>query len=249
MLLSTATLVCAALHSPSALQQRPAPRRPALLSRRPGLVVAADLDDGGMPLEPRDELKSRFARDDGDGGPRTSFAPDAPAPAPQADAYAEAPSPNAQLLAEIRALQPEPKPEPKAERAPVDLNGINPAFLVLGALSYGAFSVLAWKFTTGSAEYFDAHQTESAFYVVNRLSSIARVVVVAMGALGTGVTCIAGFGQLALAVQVAIGISKGELDPTATRVDPYGGRKQGELEKMLGLMLGDKMAGGGPGGE
>ena len=68
-----------------------------------------------------------------------------------------------------------------------------------------------------------------------------------MGALGTGVSAIASVGQLALAVQVAIGIQKGELDPDKERDDPYGGRKLGELERMLGLMQGNKDAPGGPG--
>ena len=45
--------------------------------------------------------------------------------------------------------------------------------------------------------------------------------------------------QLALAAQVFDGIQKGELDPNAVRVDPYGGRKKGDLEKMFGFMLGD----------
>ena len=82
-----------------------------------------------------------------------------------------------------------------------------------------------------------------AFYVVARLSSVARYVVVGLGGLGGGGTSIASLGQLALAVQVQNGIMKGELDPTAQRIDPYGGRKASELEKMLGLMLGDKEAG------
>ena len=84
---------------------------------------------------------------------------------------------------------------------------------------------------------------DDAFYVVARLSGVARYVVVGMGGLGAGVTCIAALGQLALAVKVQQGIMKGELDPNAVRVDPYGGRKAGELEKMLGLMMGDKEAG------
>ena len=69
------------------------------------------------------------------------------------------------------------------------------------------------------------------------------MVVVALGSLGTGITGIAALGQLALAKQVQDGISSGELDPNAQRVDPYGGKKKGELEKMLGFMLGDKDAG------
>jgi len=149
---------------------------------------------------------------------------------------------NQQLLAEIRALQPEPvAPAPKKE--PVDLNGIQPSMLVLGFASYSAFSVLAWQFTNAAATYFAEHPMDDAFYVVARLSGFARVVVMGVGALGTGVTAIAGVGQLALAVQIAIGISKGELDPNKPRKDPMGGRKLGELEKMLGLMRGDKTAG------
>ena len=123
------------------------------------------------------------------------------------------------------------------------LNGIQPRFLLLGAGSYGVFSVLAWQFTSGAAEYFANNPFESSFYFVQRLSSVARVVVVALGSLGTGITGIAALGQLALAKEVQDGIAAGELDPNAQRVDPYGGKKKGELEKMLGFMLGDKDAG------
>ena len=36
------------------------------------------------------------------------------------------------------------------------------------------------------------------------------------------------------------GIASGDLDMSAERVDPYGGRKKGELEKMLAFMQGNK---------
>ena len=45
-------------------------------------------------------------------------------------------------------------------------------------------------------------------------------------------------------MQVWLGIQKGELDPKKERIDPYGGRKAGDLERMLGLMQGNKDAGG-----
>lgn len=93
----------------------------------------------------------------------------------------------------------------------LQLNGINPLFLVLGAVSYGTFSYFAWQFTLSAATFFAEHPMDDAFYVVARLSSLARVVVIGMGALGSGVTAIAGAGQLALAVQVAIGIARGEV--------------------------------------
>jgi hypothetical protein len=197
--------------------------------------------------EMQDDLKPRFSRG-AEEETKTSFAPDrAPAQPKEAErataAEAAKVSKNQQLLAEIRALQPEkPAAEPAKDKT-VDLNGIQPAFLLLGAGSYGVVSVLAWQFTQAAGEYFAAHPMDDAFYVVARLSSVARYVVVGLGGLGAGVTCIASLGQLALAVQVQNGIMKGELDPTAERIDPYGGRKAGELEKMLGLMLGDKEAG------
>ena len=93
----------------------------------------------------------------------------------------------------------------------MQLNGINPLFLVLGAVSYGTFSYFSWQFTCAAAEYFAEHPMDSAFYVVARLSSLARVVVIGLGALGTGVTAIAGVGQAALAVQVALGVASGEV--------------------------------------
>ena len=31
-----------------------------------------------------------------------------------------------------------------------------------------------------------------------------------------------------------------QLDPNAERVDPYGGRKKGEIEKFIGFMQGNK---------
>ena len=75
---------------------------------------------------------------------------------------------------------------------------------------------------------------------MSRLTSFARVVVVGVAALGSGVTAIAGAGQAALAVKVALGIAAGELDPDAERVDPNGGRKRRELDAMLKMMRGEK---------
>jgi len=222
------SVISALLVAPPQLVPRPPAR-----AVRSGQLVAQERDQ--PPLDLLDKPKVGFARTEDE--TRTSFAPTA--------VRTETPRPetvlnqNEQLLAEIRALQPD-KPGPAPERVPVDLNGINPLFLVLGAASYGTFSFFAWQFTCASAEFFAEHPMDSAFYVVARLSSLARVVVVGLGALGTGVTAIAGVGQLLLSVQVAIGVAKGDLDMNAERVDPYGGRKKGELEKMLAFMMGNK---------
>ena len=221
-------------------QQQPSLLRRSPPHRMPPSTIRLQL------LDMEDDLKPRFSRSD-DEGPKTSFTPDAAAAAATTGSAAR-PSTNEltanqQLLEEIRALQPAEVPPPP-ERQPVDLNGIEPVNLLIGAASYGVFATLAWLFTGASAEYFAEHPMDSAFYVVARLSGVARVVVVGMGALGTGVATIASVGQLALAVQVWLGIQKGELDPKKERIDPYGGRKAGDLERMLGLMQGNKDAGG-----
>ena len=212
-----------------------APSTPLLRAPpRSGVVFAV--------LEQPDELKSRFARDDGD-NIKTAFVPDAASPAAQAaKAAKEEPSANAKLLAEIRALQPEPI-APAPEKKKIDLNGIYPRELLIGTISYGIFSTFAWKFTTSTADYFSANEVETSFYVVQRLSSIARVVLVSLGSLGTGITFFAAMGQLLLAIQVSIGISKGELDPTKERDDPWGANRKDQLSKLWGFMQGDAKAG------
>lgn len=198
----------------------------------------------------------------------------------------------------------------------------------LGATTYAVVCFAAVQFMLGSATYFSAHPiAETDLYFVQRLSSLARVIVVGMAALGSGVTgsaagvtrraaprwqqraalaCLPGFpwgsrarlltwggrdrarlgasggrtrppalralssrrvrrlrlppterhihllyvyasasppagiasaGQLALAVQIAVGISKGELDPNAPRTLEEG-RKKLELEKVFAMMTG-----------
>lgn len=200
---------------------------------RPAVHVTAEFG-----LEPRDELRPRFSR--GESETRTEFSPTkTAAPTPRKPAAGS----NEALLEEIRALQPKTV-EARPERAKVDLNGISPWLLVLGSTSYAAASFLGYQFTLSATEMFNNRPIDpDTFYVVARLSTVARYVVIAMGALGTAVTAFAASGQAALCVQVMIGIARGELDPKAKRIDPYGGRKQGQLEKMLRLALGDKMAG------
>lgn len=124
-----------------------------------------------------------------------------------------------------------------------DLNGIKPRDLVVGAATYSAAAVVAWAFTNGVAVFFANKDFSESAYFVQRLSSVAKNVLVATGALGVGVSSIAAAGQLALAVRIWIGIANGELDPNAVRDDPKGRRKKEKYEMMLGYMKGDKTAG------
>lgn len=197
-----------------------------------GVVVKAQLSEG-----PNDELKVRFNR--GDDETRTSFLPKEPARSVAVEAVKPAPATgsNEQLREEIRALMPEEIP-PAPEKPPIDLNGIKPTDLLIGATAYGVTCWASWQFTNVAGQFFADNPMDTAFYVVARITSLARVIVVGMGALGAGVTGIAAVGQLALAVQISIGIAKGEIDPNAPRTLPNGERKIGELERMFKLMQG-----------
>lgn len=204
--------------------------RPTRGPVRAGVRLEAPLD---MPLEPRDDLKVGFSRG-ADDGPIRSFASVKPVEEVRAPDPA---SVNEQLRAEIEALMPTEKPAPP-ENKPVDLNGIKPRDLLIGAGTYAIVCFLAVQFTQASANFFNEHPPrETDFYFVQRFTGLARVVVVACGALGAGVTGIASAGQALLAVQVALGIAKGELDPNAERVlaNP---EKKLEIEKMFSMMSG-----------
>jgi len=212
-----------------------------------GLVVVAALDPDVPALsDARDQIKAKSW--DSAAPTKTSFLPDierastVPEAHAAADEASQAVAPlgaasNEELLAEIRAMMPKAA-GPAPEKVPIDLNGIKPTDLLIGAGSYLIVCVLAWQFTLNAGEYFAQHPMESSFYVVARLSSLARVIVIGMGALGAGVTGIAGVGQLLLAVQVAIGIAKGELDPTAERKLRPNEAKQGDVSKLIEMMKG-----------
>jgi hypothetical protein len=154
------------------------------------------------------------------------------------------------LRASIRALQEEREERSAAYaermrrskvRKTVDLNGIKPQNLIFGAATYGVVAYLGWQFTDNLSEIFDEGAIAAeTVYMVARLKYGLRYLLVLTGALGSSIASIAAVGQLALSVQVAIGIMKGDLDPNAKRVDPYGDRKQTQLQKYLSQMLGQK---------
>jgi len=76
--------------------------------------------------------------------------------------------------------------------------------------------------------------------LLTRLKYAARYALILMGSLGSSLTAIAAVGQTALAVQVSMGIARGELDPNKERVDPKGQKKQEQLQMYLDQMLGRK---------
>ncbi|CAM9541701.1 unnamed protein product, partial [Phaeothamnion confervicola] len=104
----------------------------------------------------------------------------------------------------------EPKP-----REEVDLNGINPAMALLGAVGAGGMSYGAWTLTTFLAAAYYAQRIESDIYFVQRLSGILKQTIVGLGSLATGVFGVTALGMLLLSARVLSGVVSGELDMNA----------------------------------
>ena len=99
-----------------------------------------------------------------------------------------------------------------------DLNGINPvttiAFSVLPmAMCYGLVLLTKWL-----SEHFAIDQIDSSIYPIQRGAVVARNLVVGIASLATGFTGVVGLGLLAMGIVVAVGVAKGELDPSADNV-------------------------------
>lgn len=149
-LLALAVTLCAGSYVPLPPRSQPQPEcsTPRLGSGKRCTTITVQLSGG-----PNDELKVRFSR--GDDEIRTSFLPKEPARS--ATAEAEKPTPpggsNEQLIAEIRALMPEEIP-PAPEKEPINLNGIKPTDLLIGAAAYGFTCWASWQFTNTAGQFF-----------------------------------------------------------------------------------------------
>ena len=95
-----------------------------------------------------------------------------------------------------------------------NLNGINPAVAIAGSVFALGVAAALWTLTNVVAESFATHPVESDLYVVQRAAAVFRNVVMGLFALASGFFGVTGAGILLLGVRVAIGVAKGELDPT-----------------------------------
>jgi Protein of unknown function (DUF3082) len=95
-----------------------------------------------------------------------------------------------------------------------NLNGINPVVAIAGSLFALGVAAALWTVTNAVAESFATHPVQSDLYVVQRAASVFRNVVMGLFALASGFFGVTGVGILLLGVRVAIGVAKGELDPT-----------------------------------
>ncbi|CAN0267381.1 unnamed protein product, partial [Pylaiella littoralis] len=126
---------------------------------------------------------------------------------------------NARLLAQIeeqgKGIVIETEESKKIKRNEEDLNGVNPFYAILGAGGAAAMSFGSWKATLWFAEvYYSKPVEESDILAVARMTSFIKQAVVGLFALGAGIFGVTAMGMGIMAGIVAVGVAKGELDPS-----------------------------------
>lgn len=119
-----------------------------------------------------------------------------------------------------------PEEQEKALREARDLNGVNPAVALGGGLFAFAAAGALWYATTELGTFFALHPVETDVYFVQRLASVFRNLVMGLASLASGFFGVTGMGIFLLGVRVAVGVAKGELDPTPIK------KKQSDSPKM-----------------
>lgn len=118
-----------------------------------------------------------------------------------------------------------------------NLNGVNPLVALAGGLFGLAMAGVLWFVTLQLAEWFAMNPVQTDVYFVQRTTAVIRNIVMGLSSLASGFFGVTGVGIFALGVKVAIGVAKGELDPT-----PIVKKKGDEIDlpNMWDLMLNKK---------
>jgi len=96
-----------------------------------------------------------------------------------------------------------------------DLNGINPLTTILFSIFPALCSFLGYKASTWLTANFAVEFLTSDLYPVQRFAIVVRNLVVGITSLATGFCGVISIGLFAMGCVVAIGVVKGELDPSA----------------------------------
>ena len=99
-----------------------------------------------------------------------------------------------------------------------DLNGINPVTTIAFSVLPMGMCYLLVQVTSWLSEHFAIDQVDSDIYPVQRGAVVARNLVVGISSLATGFTGVVGVGLLAMGIAVAVGVTKGELDPNKDNI-------------------------------
>jgi hypothetical protein len=95
-----------------------------------------------------------------------------------------------------------------------NLNGVNPVVALAGSTFALASAGGLWILTTYLATFFALHPVTTDIYFVQRVSGLFRNIVMGLSSLASGFFGVTGLGLFLLGIRVAIGVMKGELDPT-----------------------------------
>ena len=119
-----------------------------------------------------------------------------------------------------------------------DLNGVNPVVALTGGVFAFVVAGGLWYATQQLGTFFALHPVETDVYFVQRLASVFRNVVMGLASLASGFFGVTGMGIFLLGVKVAIGVAKGELDPTP--IVKKKDSNQAEMPNVWDLMMNKK---------
>ena len=118
-----------------------------------------------------------------------------------------------------------------------NLNGVNPVVTGVASVVALAAAFGLWQATTSLGVFFATHPVDSDWYVVQRSTAVFRNVAMGLVSLGAGFCFVTGLGILLLTGRVAMGVIKGELDPTPLPTKPG---EEVEIPNVWDLMLNKK---------
>eukprot|EP00977_Amphora_coffeiformis_P029402 scaffold40415_cov168-Amphora_coffeaeformis.AAC.1 len=101
-----------------------------------------------------------------------------------------------------------------------NLNGVNPVVTGVASVVALAAAFGLWIATTKLGVFFATHPVDSDWYVVQRSTAVFRNVAVGLVSLAAGFCGVTGLGIGLLTGRVAVGVVKGELDPTPLPTKP-----------------------------
>lgn len=118
-----------------------------------------------------------------------------------------------------------------------NLNGVNPVVTGVASIVALVAAFGLWQATTSLGVFFATHPVDSDWYVVQRSTAVFRNVAMGLVSLGAGFCFVTGLGILLLTGRVAVGVAKGELDPTPLPTKPG---EEVEIPNVWDLMLNKK---------
>eukprot|EP00545_Synedropsis_sp_CCMP1620_P003303 CAMPEP_0119003706 /NCGR_PEP_ID=MMETSP1176-20130426/720_1 /TAXON_ID=265551 /ORGANISM="Synedropsis recta cf, Strain CCMP1620" /LENGTH=262 /DNA_ID=CAMNT_0006955329 /DNA_START=97 /DNA_END=885 /DNA_ORIENTATION=+ len=245
MKISLILLICSAYQAVEAFQIPTSQRSVLLHPHRAGYyhqpLHMSDIEDNSKPLTRPEIVTTKEEDDDGGGGAATNTINERLMTELQEAADKEKFGARSSMTKKMGLGGFKSDKTDDEQQAAIDaarnLNGVNPAI----ALAGGAFGLVMagalWFATLALADFFSMNPVETDVYFVQRSSSVIRNICMGLASLAAGFFGVTGVGIFALGIKVAIGVAKGELDPTPIKKKPG---EEIELPNVWDLMMNKK---------